>query len=65
MSTPLPITHDCCWQRPAACDCPLASDLLATIPRAAARLWRAFARWQVRKLERRIAAFEPDRRWLQ
>ena len=61
MSTPLPITHDCCWQPPGGACCP---GPLAAIPRGAAAVWRAFARWQARKLAERIAALEPDARWL-
>jgi hypothetical protein len=34
------------------------------VPRGAATLWHAFARWQGRKLEQRIAALEPDYHWL-
>jgi hypothetical protein len=37
---------------------------LAAIPRGAAAVWRRFARWQARKLAERIAALEPDARWL-
>ena len=39
-----------CWQRPG---CPSAQ-------RAAPRLLRALVRWQIRRLERRIAALEVD-----
>ena len=58
------MTHDCCWRNHAASHSTERSDLLMTIPRGAAIVWRAFARWQIRKLERRIAALEPDYRWL-
>jgi hypothetical protein len=64
MSTPLPMTHDCCWARSGTSDSSPHSDLLTAIPRGAATVWRAFARWQIRKLERRIAAIEPNCRWL-
>ena len=64
MSTPLPMMHDCCWQKHDLCDSTAGNDILAVVPRGVAKAWRAFARWQIRKLERRIAALEPDSRWL-
>jgi len=56
--------HDCCWQKHDLCDSTAGNDILAVVPRGVAKAWRAFARWQIRKLERRIAALEPDSRWL-
>jgi hypothetical protein len=58
------MTHDCCWARSGTSSSCHANALLATLPRGVATLWHALVHWQVRRLKRRIAAYEPDRRWL-
>jgi hypothetical protein len=60
MSTPLPITHGCCWASPG----PTSSGFLAALPRGAATLWHALVQWQVRRLKGRIADYEPNCWWL-
>jgi hypothetical protein len=65
MSTPLPMTHDCCWARSGGSSFHPTSDFVAAIVCPAVRLWRAFAHWQARRLTQRLATFEPNCRWLQ
>jgi hypothetical protein len=65
MSTPLPMTHDCCcWQRSGTSGNGQTRNFFAAAHCVAANSWRAFARWQARKLEQRLVAFQPDSRWL-
>jgi hypothetical protein len=63
MSLTLPIcsAHEPWKERPGGSPwAPRGIEPLCPTGRAALRLWRAFARWQVQRLERRIAALRPD-----
>jgi hypothetical protein len=64
MSTLLPMTHDCCWARSGRCTGSVANGLLPGMRRGATTVWYALLCWQVERLKRRIAAFEPNCRLL-
>jgi hypothetical protein len=66
MSTSLPIgsAHDREKRLGASADAASSKQPIRRTGRAATRLWRAFVRWQIQRLEQRIAEFQPGDRLL-
>jgi hypothetical protein len=60
MCTTLPMARYCCEPHGASSRTLTGTELFWTPGPAAAKLLRAIVGWQMRRLERRLAQFQPD-----